>query len=403
MRHRLHIGLGWEAAAATGVVTPTNSVAPKFVDGTGATVTAPIVGQTYFYDPGTWTGSPTDYIGQVYSAGVAIGGESGSWNTGSPTPPYLVTDDQVGNALRLGVIAHNATGGTSAEALSTATSAVADIDLTNAITALTRGSASGVTPMTWTPTLANFVFAGYGLRATVYSNSSLSTVVQTLDHYLSGDEVTTPALIDDALAAEGLVVGATQFLALTVFATTPNGDGRAFTFATAISPTDAAPATAWSAANSDASMSIAGNTVSSTVAGDRMARANHGHSGTGDWSYTLTPAQSAAHMIGLSNLTEVTNSWVGSSANSIGWRNTDGLGFNTGGVNTTFTWINGDVITIRLKNNKLYIAKNGTYSGSMNPTTEVGGIDVTAIGSAVPAVSTNNSGRSYAADFTNWP
>lgn len=365
---------------------PANTVAP--------TITGdPVVGQLLFTSDGTWTGTPTSYAYQWYKDGSAASGET--------YDNYLIQDADVGSVFKCRVTATNASGSASADSANTP--AATDISLTSAITAFTRTSSSGVTPMTWNLTFGSNVYEGYTLRAKVYSDNTLTTLTQEVEHLLTNADLQSGATID--LSGDGLTsIGATDWLQLTVETTSPNGIFYFYTHSTALSPTDAPAATVWSATNSDASFTGTGtNTVTSTVSGDRMAKADHGHSGTGDWSYTLTPSQSGAHMVGLSNLTQATNTWVGNSANSIGWRNTDGTGFGTGGVNAGFTWISSDVITVRLKNNKLYLAKNGTYISGTNPTTEVGGIDVSSKGTLYPAVSTNASGNSYPANFTNWP
>jgi hypothetical protein len=227
------------AAPASPAEFPVNTSVPRFDNSavSGSAVTAPIVGQVLYYNPRTWDGVPTSYAGQFYKDGVASGSTI-TWNVGDPVPSYTVDDTDLGVVLRLGVIASNLTGD-STEALSVATSAVAAIDLTSAITAFTRTSSSTVTPMTWDLTLAANVYEGYTLRAQVFSDSALTTETQNIAHILTGPDLVAAATID--LTSDGLTApGTTDWLQLSVEATSPHGIFYSYTYPTPISPTDVA-------------------------------------------------------------------------------------------------------------------------------------------------------------------
>lgn len=155
---------------------------------------------------------------------------------------------------------------------------VTQISLTNAITALTRTSSSGVTPMTWTVSFGSNVYAGYGVRARVFSTSAMTgTPSQDVLYTLTNDDITSGNL-SAGLAAAGLTsIGATEWLHLAVFTTSPNGLGFYYADAVPISPTDAAVPMVWSVTDHRSGMVLSnGNlTIGSagTWSGARVSRA----------------------------------------------------------------------------------------------------------------------------------
>lgn len=371
---------------------PANTVAPVI---TGDAV----VGQVLYGSDGTWTESPTSYSRQWYEDA----GSGFAAIDGATSDAYLVNDIDVGKQFKFGVAATNGLGSSSV-ALSSATSAATQIDLTDAVT-LTRASASGAALAITMAFGANVYGDGsYFIRLqecanTVFAESSL---VQDVDYRLTDDDLETGAPVPASIAAAAAAVGLTNYVRIVLYTTSPNGMGFRDISET-IQPTDAPPTAQWSVAGSHASWGFAGAAATSGAGFDTIAKADASHSGTGDWSFTITMGQSPSTFIGLANASQSTADFLGDTSNSLGWRNTDGLGVGTGGVNASFSWTTGDVIKIRLKNNKLYIAKNGTYSTGMDPVAETGGIDVSGKGALFPAISTNGSARIYTGDFTGWP
>jgi hypothetical protein len=188
----------------------------------------PVVGQRLYATNGTYSAVPDSYTMQWYKDAVAISGETAD--------NYLVVDGDVGSVLAYKEIAVKSGYTSPAANPSANTAAVTDIDLTSAITAFTRTSSSGVTPMTFSVTFAANVYSGYQLRARVYSDSGLSTLLQDVSHELTGAEIAGGAL---DLAGDGLTaIGATDWLQLSVFTTSPNSIFHEFVYPDAISPTD---------------------------------------------------------------------------------------------------------------------------------------------------------------------
>jgi hypothetical protein len=171
----------------------------------------------------------------------------------------------------------------------------------------------------------------------------------------------------------------------------------------------AAPAgstTVWNAATSGPNVTISGAGLIATFAsssGD-IAKALNGHSGTGDWWFDLTPVGTSGNaQVGLCNATEGNTGgvYLGDSANSVGWNWNDGTLLGATGTPGAFSSSGSDVLRIRLKNNFLYLAKNGTYVFG-DPVAETGGADMSGKGALFPAVSTAGVWQ-FTADFTSWP
>jgi hypothetical protein len=239
---------------------PVNTVLPVL---TGDAV----VGQTLFSGNGSWDITPTSFTYQWYDASGAI--------TGETADNYTVQDSDVGKLIHCAVTAYNIAAA-SLPASSAATPAVTDISLTNAITALSRTSSSGVTPMTWSVTFGSNVYEGYTLRAKVYSDSGLSTLVQDVAHVLTGPDMVASATID--LASDGLTApGATDWLQLGIEATSPHGIPYSYTYGTPISPTDAAVAMTLSASDKAAGISLSnGNLFAAQGSAPGGGRASRG-------------------------------------------------------------------------------------------------------------------------------
>jgi hypothetical protein len=172
--------------------------------------------------------------------------------------------------------------------------------------------------------------------------------------------------------------------------------------------TPAGSSTVWNAATSHTDYNVTGGSGlvanRASGSGDAIARATNGHSGSGDWLFTITMSGLGNDLVGLANASETVTNFLGQTANSVGWNRGDGNIYKGGSAvqSPGVTWVDGDTLTIRLKNGNLYFAKNGTYIGSMSPTAETGGVDVSAMGTLLPAVDAAGV-RTFTADFTSWP
>jgi hypothetical protein len=174
--------------------------------------------------------------------------------------------------------------------------------------------------------------------------------------------------------------------------------------------TAAGTATAWNAGTSSANYTISGGglVATHTVTGaDDLVRANNGHSGTGDWSFTVVPSATGNPLVGLANASEATTgNFCGATNNSIGWFQSDGNLYRNGSsIASPGAFADGNTLTIRLRNNKLYLGKD-TGSGNVwvlgDPVAETGGIDCSTMGTLFPAASVNGA-KVLTANFTNWP
>lgn len=137
---------------------------------------------------------------------------------------------------------------------------VASISLPSSITAWTRTSASGVTPMTWNLSLGSNVYAGYNLIFRVYSDSGLSTKTQEVTHRLTEADMQPGATLN--LAADGLVApGATDWVTVAVGTISPAGRVSEWLYPTALTPTDATAAMTWSASDKTAGIALSGGNL----------------------------------------------------------------------------------------------------------------------------------------------
>jgi hypothetical protein len=188
----------------------------------------PVVGQRIRATNGTYS-LTSDSITPYW----ALDGAVDSTVTGDN---YLIDDSAVGSVVGYGEIAHRTGKPDTSLNVATSTAAVTDIDLTNAITAFTRTSASGVTPITFSLTYGSNVYEGYARRWNVYSDSGRSDLLSTAVHVLTYDDLQPGATID--LGDEGVSYTATDFIETAVEATSPAGIFHEFSFPDPISPTD---------------------------------------------------------------------------------------------------------------------------------------------------------------------
>lgn len=225
------------------------------------------VGQRLYAVNGTYSSAPDSYAGQWYKDAAAISGETGD--------NYLVVDGDVGSVFAYKEMAAKAGYTNSSLNTSANTAAVTDIDLTSAITAFTRTSASGVTPMTFSITFGANGYTGYDLRVRVYSDSALTTLLQDVVHTLTSPDIAGGAL---DLASDGLTaIGATDWMQVAVQTTSPSGNYYSYTFATALTPTDASVPMTWSTTDKSGTMALSGgNLVASSAASLSSIRSSRG-------------------------------------------------------------------------------------------------------------------------------
>lgn len=232
---------------------PLNTSAPRLMTSQvdGEEVTAPIVGMTLFLDPASWDNAPTDFTLQVYADDVAVPGADFTVSSSEPWESWVVYDSYEGDALKVGVIATNSEGD-STEEFSTATDPVAGVDLTDGII-ITKTSADGVTPLTYTHAWGDNAFPGIYLRGAVYSEVGLSTLEDEVTFQLEAEHFDPAFDLAAHLASLGLqAVGATDYLVIGLRQMSPAGYGYEWD-APAISPqVSGAPPVFWDFAVSHA-------------------------------------------------------------------------------------------------------------------------------------------------------
>lgn len=388
---------------------PVNTVAPA-ISGDA------VVGQTLYASTGTWTNSPTGYAYQWYADD---GGGSGFVAIGGATnDTLLVNDIDAGKTFKVGVVATNGAG-SSAETRSAATAATVAIDLTNAITAFTRTSASGVTPMTWNITFGAKVYAGYMTRWEVFTSGSImdnTTRVQDVYYELTNDDLQSGANLSSALAAAGLTAPtATQYLRPTVYTNSPNGLGYSYV-GPAISPTDAVVAMTWSATDKFGTITLSnGNLTAVGVDGSGVMaiRTNRSYPSTG--KFYVEYKMNNANMYGaVANATatlsqggnhELFGDGAANANMATVWKN--GYIDYNGTANSGYpTYATGDGLdmAVDVDNKKVWwrvASADGASAGSWypgasaNPATNTGGLDISAMGSAAlyPAAQFANGGQ----------
>lgn len=248
---------------ASAVPAPTGTA--RFLnsgDGSGSAVTAPIVGQVLFIDPGPFSNSPTSYDYTVYVGGTSM--QTGTF-TSVGEASFLVDDSYSADQLQVKCHGINGSGTSSTTSDSALTTAVADIDLTNAITAFSRTSASGVTPITLSITYGSNVREGYTRRWNVYSDSGKSTLLSTASHVLTYDDLQSSTSIN--LTAEGLSYTATDWIETGVEATSPAMIWHQYLYGTPISPTDASIAMVWSTTDKTSGATLSNGNLTVTDPG----------------------------------------------------------------------------------------------------------------------------------------
>jgi hypothetical protein len=382
----------------------------------------PVVGQTLFSSTGTWSNSPTSYSYQWYKDGSAISGETAD--------NYLIRDSDVGSVFKCQVTALNGAG-SSSPASSANTAAVTAIDnggtagsIPNAITAFSRTSASGDNTsafgMQISITFGSNVYAGYMTRWEVFSSGTFlddAHRIQDVYYQLTNDDLQAAANLPATLLANGFTkMGATDYLRVTVFTTSPNGMGYLFIFPTAISPTDATVAMTWSSTDKFGTITLSnGNLTAVGVDGSGVMaiRTNRSMGTTG--KFYVEYKMDNANMYGaVANATatlsqggnhELFGDGAANANMATVWKN--GYIDYNGTANSGYpTYATGDGLdmAVDVDNKKVWwrvASADGASAGSWypgasaNPATNTGGLDISAMGSAAlyPAAQFANGGQ----------
>lgn len=321
----------------------------------------------------------------------------------------LILDIYAGSVIGYSEVAHKSGYTDSSSNAATSTGAVANIDLTNAITSITRTSASGVLPMVVDIAFGSNVYAGYFLDRIVYTDSGLTTLKaateadSTARHQLTNDDLVAGATIDWS-ADGGPSIAATDWVQYVLRTTTPNAVPEMFTYPTAISPTDAVVPMSWSTTDKytpGGAITFTNSNCTATVqSGNPYSfRANRvvGYDLT-YWEISGNPNNCG---VADSSLNISTGIIPGSTADGNTatthagvWQGEYGTGDESynGSLTAIGTWASGDTIQFALDrvNKLIWFAKNGAGlangSGWLNgnPVTGTGGLSMPSIGAMYP-------------------
>lgn len=221
----------------TGAV-PTPTGVARFMskdDGTGVEVLTPTVGDIVWLDPGPFSDGPfTQFDYTILADGVAY--ETGTF-TAALDQQFVVYDDLQGATLQLKCTATNTNGVSLTTSDSTVTSAVVDIDVSNAITDFHRTSSSGTTPATFSISFGANARAGTDslIGFNVYSDASKTTQTDSNQREMTDADFTGPIDIDALVT-----YAATSYIEAFYMRTSPGGVAHFFAYPNAVPITDPA-------------------------------------------------------------------------------------------------------------------------------------------------------------------
>jgi hypothetical protein len=349
-----------------------------------------VVGQTLFASHGTYNATPDSFSPQWYLDGAAL--------TDETADTMLVLDAYVGSVITYKEVAHKSAYTDSSLNASSGTSAVTDINLTTppAISSVTRTSASGDNTsafgMQVSIAFGSNVYAGYMLRCQVWSTGIFDDdhLVQDIYYELTNDDVVSGANLPANLLAAGLTkIGATQYLGLTVYTTSPNGVGYSYTYSPPISPTDAVLALTWNPGDKASTVVLtSGNLDAANHSGSyAMVRATASKT-SGKWYYEVK-------IVSLGNLGQT--GWANASAdlnNALGTDNNSVCNFFVGNVFYGGGSVGGGSIgsgaindimqmAVDIGAGKVWFGRNNSWDG--NPAAGTGGYSVPGIVTFFPA------------------
>jgi hypothetical protein len=351
-----------------------------------------IVGWTYYINYGDWTNSPTEVDWAIYNdADDTVLAEGTS--TEQISDAVVFGDELAAITPRLETLARNGTGDAASPAVSVLT-VIDDIGATNTIepdpiTAYTRTSASGVTPMTVEITYASNVREGMIRRWNRYSDAAKSTLVSTATHTLTWEDLQSGATID--LDAELGDYDATDWIETVIEVTSPAAIFHRFTYSDALSPTDATIPMVWSTTDKSGGMTLSGGNLVITQSGASMDAIRANRSVSFDKTYFEVTAGIQYTEIGIADTTPAlpAPSYWGSTAfgqvatdHAAGWHGNDNQLY----YNDTFTNIGAftaaDVISVAYDRvaEKIWFRKNGgSWLPSGDPAAGTGGHSVPGI------------------------
>jgi len=251
---------------------------------------------------------------------------------------------------------------------------------------------------------------------TVNEDAAVNTTVGTLS--VTGTYTGTPvyALTDSAggkfnISGTSLRVNATldyetaatHSVTVAVSGITPAAANKVFTVVV-LDITEAA-GTTWNPSDKSASINLDGTSLiatrnSTNNGAFKSVRAIQSYSsGKKYWEYTLHGDAAPGMLLGVGDGGAWLESGTGQVANTIGYFSNDGVVYVAGsGASTQVALNNADVMSIALDmdNGKMWFRRNAgnwNNSGTANPTTNTGGIDVSsAVGPFYPAASMLNQG-----------
>lgn len=364
-------------------------------------VTEIIVGWTYFINFGDWTNSPTGAAWAIYNDADDTLMFSGS-ETSQGEDGVIFSDEQATIVPRLETTASNGSGNALSAAV-TVLPAVDDIGSVNTIepdpiTAYTRTSASGVTPMTVEITYASNVREGMTRRWNRYSDSAKSNLLATATHILTWEDLQTAAPID--LDAELGSYDVTDWIETGVEVTSPAAVWHSFTFADALSPTDAVVPMTLSTTDKTSNATLSGGalTITETLGGSNFGSVRASRAVADDLTYWEVSGNSGVMEYGVCDggvaLPSGVSTYWGLTAfgqvatsHAVGWQGNDSQIYYNNTNTTVTTFSASDVIQICWDRvNELFWArKNNTgdwnNNPSANPATGAGGFSATGLDS----------------------
>jgi hypothetical protein len=217
-----------------------------------------------------FSGSPTSYDWFVFNDTTSDLLANGTFHTTPQTgdsDSWTPGDELEGVIVRLKVVATNGSG-SSALVSSTLTWTVTTIGTgmtiaPDPISAFTRTSATTEIPCVVSLTYSSRMRDGYIQRFNVYSDAAKSNLLSTLSYATTYAQAQAGAHSID-LTAIGLSYTATDWIEAVVETTSPAALFHTFSFATAISPTDAVIPMTWSSTDKTSNATISGGSLTVT-------------------------------------------------------------------------------------------------------------------------------------------
>lgn len=166
-----------------------------------------------------------------------------------------------------------------------------------------------------------------------------------------------------------------------------------------------AGATAWNPADKSSSTTLSNGDLTFTrdASGAGGVRALVGRtSGKYYWEITINNSAGVIVIGAIGGETSLTGSLGGYG---FAWRSTTGGFFNGSGAPSPGSYTTGDVLMIAFDrtNSLVYVGKNGSWYGSMDPSAGTGGVSVSISGATYPNAEVTGSGGQITANFGATP